>query len=174
MLLHWLVPGDVLGLASIVRGPTVYRVCAETVRESSVLVWDRHVMLALIDQYPRLLHNALLISVGYLDLYIAAHTALVSHTAKQRLASVLVHLTDAIGSEVPGGIELQVTNEELASAANITLFTASRIMSAMARRTRPHEASRPHHPALAEAPPPPHRLVALAQRHLGGRHVIVG
>jgi CRP/FNR family transcriptional regulator, nitrogen oxide reductase regulator len=130
LLLHWLVPGDVLGMAAIVKGPTVYRVCAETVRESSVLVWDRQVMLALTDQYPRLLHNALLISVGYLDLYIAAHTALVSHTAKQRLASVLVHLTDAIGSEVPGGVELQVTNEELASAANITLFTASRIMSA--------------------------------------------
>lgn len=129
MLLHWLAPGDTLGLAAILQTPSLYRVSAETVRESSILVWSRQVMQALMDEYPRLLHNAVTISVAYLDLYIAAHAALVSDSAKQRLASVLVRLTDSIGHEVPGGVELEVTNEEIASAANITLFTASRILS---------------------------------------------
>lgn len=129
MLLHWLVPGETLGLAAILQTPSTYRVSAETVRESAVLVWSRQTMLSLIDQYPRLLHNALMVGVGYFDLYIAAHAALVSDSAKQRLASVLVRLTDSIGNEVSDGVELQVTNEELASAANITLFTASRILS---------------------------------------------
>jgi CRP-like cAMP-binding protein len=129
MLLHWLVPGDLLGVAAMLQRPETYRVSAETVRVSSVLSWDRSIILNLVEQYPLLLHNALSVSVRYLDLYIAAHAALVSETARQRLASVLVRLTDAIGQEVPGGVELEVTNEELASAANITLFTASRIMS---------------------------------------------
>jgi CRP-like cAMP-binding protein len=34
-----------------------------------------------------------------------------------------------IGQKVPGGVEFDVTNEELASAANITPFTASRLLS---------------------------------------------
>ena len=129
IILHWLMPGDVLGLAAILQTPSPYRVSAETVRESAVLVWSRKVMQSLMDAYPRLLQNALTVSVAYLDLYIAAHAALVSDSAKQRLASVLVRLTDSIGNEVSDGVELQVTNEELASAANITLFTASRILS---------------------------------------------
>jgi CRP/FNR family transcriptional regulator, nitrogen oxide reductase regulator len=129
MILHWLMPGDALGLAALLQTPSPYRVSAETVRESTVLVWRRMVMHELMNEYPRLLHNALTVSVAYLDLYIAAHAALVSESAKQRLASVLVRLTDSIGNDVSDGVELQVTNEELASAANITLFTASRILS---------------------------------------------
>jgi CRP-like cAMP-binding protein len=42
---------------------------------------------------------------------------------------VLARLAPAIGREVGDGLEMQVTNEELASAANITPFTASRILS---------------------------------------------
>jgi len=129
IMLHWLVPGDTLGLVAILQRSTHYRVSAETVRESSFLVWTRETMQSLADEYPRLLQNALTVSVGYLDLYIAAHLALVSNNARQRLASVLVRLTDSIGHEVSDGVELEVTNEELASAASITLFTASRILS---------------------------------------------
>jgi CRP-like cAMP-binding protein len=129
MLLHWLVPGDVLGAASLLTDESNYRVGAETTRECSSFVWDRATIRGLFDRYPRLLQNALTISVGYLDLYIAAHSALVSDTARQRLASVLAHLAEAIGEHVSDGVELQVTNDELASAANITPFTASRILN---------------------------------------------
>ncbi len=129
MLLHWLVPGDVLGAASLLAGESIYRVSAETTRECSSFVWDRATIRSLFDRYPRLLHNALTIAVGYLDLYIAAHSALVSETAHQRLASVVARLAEAIGDRVSDGIELLVTNEELANAANINPFTASRILN---------------------------------------------
>jgi CRP/FNR family transcriptional regulator len=129
MLLHWLVPGDILGVVSMLRSPAAYRVSAETVQESSLIVWTRSTMLSLADRYPRLVQNALVVGAGYLDLYIAAYSALVSETARERLANVLARLGPAIGREVPGGVELTVTNEELASAANITPFTASRILS---------------------------------------------
>ena len=129
MLLHWLQPGDVLGVATLLQAPSHYRVSAETVQDCALLTWNRRTMQAILDQHPRLVRNALSVSVRYLDFYIAAHAALVSSTARERLASVLAHLTEAIGREVAGGVELQVTNEELACAANITLFTASRILS---------------------------------------------
>jgi len=44
-------------------------------------------------------------------------------------AQVLIHLAGVIGQKVPGGVEFDVTNEELASAANITPFTASRLLN---------------------------------------------
>jgi CRP-like cAMP-binding protein len=129
VLLHWLVPGDTLGMAALLETPSIYRVSAETVQDSTLLAWDREKMLALLDRHPRLCRNAIAIGVGYLDWYIAAHTALISDTARQRLASVLARLAESIGHEVPGGVELQVTNEELANAAHITPFTASRILN---------------------------------------------
>ena len=42
-----------------------------------------------------------------------------------------------IGKEVAGGAALQITNEELASAANVTPFTASRLMSKWQREHAP-------------------------------------
>ena len=129
MLLHWLVPGDVLGMAASLYAPSHYRVSAETLQESSLLTWDRKTMLAMLARYPRLSQNLISIGVSYLDLYIAAHAALVSENARQRLASVLARWAEAIGHEVADGVELQVTNEELANAANITVFTASRILN---------------------------------------------
>jgi CRP-like cAMP-binding protein len=128
-ILHWIVPGDVLGLATLLTASSLYRVSAETVQDSSLLIWNRETVRTLLDRYPRLSYNALDIATGYLDWYIAAHGALVSYTARQRLASVLARVAESMGSQVPGGVELQVTNEELASAANITLFTASRILN---------------------------------------------
>src|SRR5688572_29683136 len=129
ILLHWIVPGDVLGLAALLPASSHYRVSAETVQASSLLTWNRETMRALLERYPRLSHNAIAVGTGYMDWYIAAHTALVSDNARQRLASLLDRIADLMGQRVPGGVELQVTNEELASAANITVFTASRILN---------------------------------------------
>jgi CRP-like cAMP-binding protein len=75
------------------------------------------------------LDNALLIASDYFAWHLASHVALTCHTARQRLAQALVSLARAIGQEVPGGIELDVTNEDVANAANVTPFTASRIFS---------------------------------------------
>jgi hypothetical protein len=42
---------------------------------------------------------------------------------------VLTNIGRAVGQEVAGGIEVASTNEELANAAAITLYDASRFMS---------------------------------------------
>ena len=79
--------------------------------------------------YPKLPDNALAIAVNYMNLAIATQVSLSCHTARQRLAVALANLASRAGHEVLGGVELVVRNEELAAAANITPFTASRIMS---------------------------------------------
>ncbi len=94
-----------------------------------MLVWDRATLRNLAVRYPRLLENAMLIAYDYLAWYVADHVALISHTARQRLAGVLVCLAQTIGEKVQGGFQFDVTNEELAGAANVTPFTASRLLS---------------------------------------------
>jgi CRP-like cAMP-binding protein len=76
-----------------------------------------------------LLDNAHLIASDYFAWYTATHVALTCHSAQQRLAQILVTLAVTIGHKTAGGVELDVTNEELANAANITLFTSSRLLS---------------------------------------------
>jgi CRP-like cAMP-binding protein len=128
-LLLWLTPGEILGTAAILSRPSEYLMSAEAIKDSSFLVWDRAVIRDLAVRYPRLLENALLWGSNYLGWYLADHVALVCETARERLAQVLIQLAGVIGQKSPEGVEFDVTNEELASAANITPFTASRLLS---------------------------------------------
>jgi CRP-like cAMP-binding protein len=128
-LLLWLTPGDILGGAAFLSIPSKYFLSTEAVRDSSFLVWDRATIRSLAANYPRLLENALLLGSDYLVWYLADHVALVRKTARERLAQILIHLAELIGQKVSGGVEFDVTNEDLASAANITPFTASRLLS---------------------------------------------
>jgi CRP-like cAMP-binding protein len=129
LLLMWLTPGDIFGGKALLSVPSSYVLTVETVRESRVLVWDRSTIRSLAVRYPRILENALSLASDYLDWYLADHVALTCHNARQRLAEVLVCLARGIGHAVPGGVELDVTNEELGSAANVTPYTASRLIS---------------------------------------------
>lgn len=129
VILLWLTPGEIFGGSALVPYPTVYLVSTETVKDSSMLVWDRATLRNLASRYPRLLDNALPIAYDYLAWYVADHVALIGHTARQRLARVLVCLAQTIGKRVSEGYEFDATNEELAAAANVTPFTASRLLS---------------------------------------------
>jgi CRP-like cAMP-binding protein len=128
-LLLWLTPGEILGTAAILSRPSEYLMSAEAIKDSSFLVWDRAVIRDLAVTYPRLLENALIWGSNYLGWYLADHVALVCETARERLAQILIQLAGIIGQTSPEGVEFDVTNEELASAANITPFTASRLLS---------------------------------------------
>ncbi|MFZ0886452.1 MAG: Crp/Fnr family transcriptional regulator [Candidatus Acidiferrales bacterium] len=128
ILLHWLTPGDLIGGKTLLAKPDTYLLSAETVRECSLLVWDRATIRDFAMEHPILLENALATASDYLSWYLAAHVALTCHSAEQRLAGVLENLAGVIGQRVSGGVEIDVTNEELANAANVTHFTASRLM----------------------------------------------
>jgi CRP/FNR family transcriptional regulator, nitrogen oxide reductase regulator len=128
ILLRWLVPGDITGAATLLSKPSRYRMGTEVVKDSRLLVWDRITLGHLTTRYPRLLQNALSVLDVYIEWYLTAHIALTCESARKRCASVLMNIGRAVGQKVAGGIELAITNEELASAAGITLFDASRFM----------------------------------------------
>ncbi len=134
ILLLWLPEGEVIGCAAMRWRPCDYIVSTETVRESTLLVWDRPTIRRLAERFPRLVENGLITATEYLSFYVATHIALTCHTGAQRLAAVLVSLSQTIGRKVRNGVELDVTNEELAEAANVTHFTASRLISAWQRQ----------------------------------------
>jgi len=129
LILRWLTPGQAFGIAAIVSGASSYLVSVEAVQDSVALVWNARVIRHLARRYPRLLENALTIATDYMSWYVAAHASLTSQTARERLAHVLIGLAETVGHKLPHGIELDVSNDELASAANITPFTASRTIS---------------------------------------------
>jgi len=129
VMLLWLQTGQIFGASGLLGQPCRYLVSTEMVEDGSVLVWHCKTIRALAVRIPRLLDNALSLAYDYLTWYVSAHTSLICERAEQRLARVLVTLADGMGRNVPGGVRLELTNEQFANMANITPFTASRILT---------------------------------------------
>ena len=129
LLLMWLTPGDCAGGAALLPNAPEYLVSTEIIRSGTLLLWDRPVIKRLGTQYPRLMENGLSIASDYLEWYVATHVALTCHSARERLAHLLAALVSHVGERGPSGITLEATNEELASAANVTPFTTSRFLA---------------------------------------------
>ena len=128
--LFWVSPGEIFGASALLPNPSVYVVNTETVTDSFVLTWSRDTMRSLAAAHPRLWENGLEIARDYLAWYAASHLSLMSLGARRRVAQVLSSLAREIGQRTDQGFSLSITNDELASAANVTPYTASRFMSA--------------------------------------------
>jgi len=126
--LHWLSPGEIFGAASLLTEGANFIVSTEVSKDAHALVWQRNVLRSLIRVYPLLLENSLAIACDYLVWYLASHLSLVSYSARDRLANVLVSLANGIGQPSARGMRIDITNEQLANTANVTLFTASRVL----------------------------------------------
>lgn len=122
-------PGQVCGVAAALAEPIDYLLNAEAVKPSAAIVWRRADIRAMSMKFPRLLDNILLLSYDYARWYRVAHISAIGKTARERLALVLGDLATGIGHKVEDGVEVTVRNEELASEANVTVFTASRVLS---------------------------------------------
>jgi CRP-like cAMP-binding protein len=132
--LLWLAPGDIFGGASLLTETADFIVSTEVVRGTEVFVWPRRMIRGLAARFPRLTENVLSTASDYLVWYVASHLSLICHSARRRLANVLISLASAFGSRSSDGINIEVTNEQLANTANITLFTVSRLLSEWHRK----------------------------------------
>jgi CRP-like cAMP-binding protein len=128
-ILLWLPPLEIFGVRTLLPAPSSYLAGTEAVKESWALMWDRNTIQGLAARYPRLKDNALVIASEYLAEQLESYLTLTRHNARQRLVHVLTTIATSIGRRVSDGVELDVTNEELANTANVTLFTASRLLS---------------------------------------------
>src|SRR5271155_3861325 len=132
--IFWFPPGEMCGGAAFLSRSVDYLASTEAVNNSTALVWDRATIRLLSNQYPRLAENALLIAYDYFVMYRALHISATCQTARQRLAQVLGNLATGMGQRSTEGVELDIRNEELANEANITIFTASRLLSEWRRK----------------------------------------
>jgi CRP-like cAMP-binding protein len=129
ILLRWLTPGQIFGGVTALATPQHYLASTEVLSHSCALVWDRKTIRELLYRYPKLMDNSLSIAVTeHIAWLIAALVSLTSDDAAGRVAHVLVSLACGIGNSGPDGIEIQIANEDLASGANVTPFTVSRIL----------------------------------------------
>jgi CRP/FNR family transcriptional regulator, nitrogen oxide reductase regulator len=133
-VLLWLRPGEIFGSAALLPRPRDHVVSTEAIMNGNALVWRRATIRRIVARYPRLVENAFSIMSDNLVAYRALHITLTCHTARERLAQVLVNLAEGMGQRTPKGFELNVTNDELANAANVALFTASRLFSEWQRK----------------------------------------
>lgn len=128
ILLRRLGVGDVFGVASFLSEPIGYLGTAKAVQHIRVLEWEGPVIRQLAKTYPKLVENALRTALRYLALYAKRHMALVSNTSQERLAWALSSLGSRTGHAVPKGVEVDIKNKDLASLADVGLFTACRIL----------------------------------------------
>ena len=133
VMLRWLPPGEILGGTALLAQPCSYLVSTEMMKNSSAFVWRRDTIRRFATQYPVLLDNSLPFAWDYMAWFIAAHSALIANSARERLAHVITSLADGIGYKTRSGIRVEVTNEQLANTANITPFTTSRLLSVWQR-----------------------------------------
>lgn len=130
ILLQWLTAGQIFGGAAILSTPFQYLACTEVLSNSCALVWERQTIRNLVSRYPKLLDNVLSIAVTEnLAWSTAAHVSISSEDAHGRVAHLLVSLASAIGGATAEGVEMHITNEDLAEGANVTVFTVSRCLS---------------------------------------------
>jgi CRP/FNR family transcriptional regulator, nitrogen oxide reductase regulator len=128
LLLRWLVPGDVFGLASLLKNPPPYMGSVQVTEESQVYIWRHDRILELCEIYPQLVQNVLRITLGYLAGYAERHAQLLTQKAEHRLAHALLHLGHHAGRSHSRGIQVDVTNEQLGNLSDVSMFTATRIL----------------------------------------------
>ena len=130
VLLHWLTAGQIFGGAAMISTPVNYALNTEVVTDSCALVWSRQTIRDLVVRHPKILDNAFTIAATeHVGWWLAAHASLISDDAHGRIAHLLTSLASGIGKHTSGGVEIKITNEDLAEGANVTPFTVSRSLS---------------------------------------------
>ena len=133
-LLLWVVPGDVIGLVSLLPNAPHYFASATTVSQCEFLVWDHSTIRKLAKAYPHLTENGFRMALHYLGIFMGRHADMLSKSAEARLAQALLHLASKEGKMDSAGVGIDITNEQLSSFSDISLFTASRLLSKWQRQ----------------------------------------
>jgi CRP-like cAMP-binding protein len=130
IVLASLPAGKIFGGNAILSTPTTYFASTEVLSYSCALMWDRKAIRRLSAQIPQLLDNALSIAVHeYIAPLLHGKISLASESAQSRIADLLVSLASEVGKKVSEGVEISVSNEDLAAGASVTPFTVSRSIS---------------------------------------------
>ena len=134
VVFQWLIrPGDQFAYATLAPSGRALLAGVEILQSGTVVAWERERIQALFTKFPQLWDNAISESFELFVRLVAHDMSLTGLSAAHRLRQALVDLSYGIGRPVAWGIEVDVTNEDLARMAGVTMFTASRCLSEWAR-----------------------------------------
>jgi len=127
--LRLFTPGETFGLATLLPDPPNYLGTAEAMVAGELLVWNHDDISQLSDRYPQIRTNALSIALSLLGTISDRHASLFEGSASHRVARALIDVGRRSGGIHPKGIDVHITNEQLGSLADVSRFTASRVLS---------------------------------------------
>ena len=129
IVLLWATPGEVLGLVSLLPSPPNYMANTRTVTACDCFVWNHETIRKLATEHPQIMENGFRLAIHHLTAYMERHINFVTKSATSRLANQLIQLATSAGEIARSGINIDITNEQLSSLADVGYFTTSRVLS---------------------------------------------
>lgn len=126
LFLRWGTGGDTFGLSTILKAPAHYLVTIEAVQESTILTWNLASCQGLVLQFPNLSKVVTLVAADYIADLTDVLGMCQLKSAEQRLAHVIIKSANQLGRDGREGTLVDLTNEELALASHMSVFTVSR------------------------------------------------
>jgi CRP-like cAMP-binding protein len=149
IVLRLFTPGESFGFATLLPDALTYLGTAEALLAGELLVWSHAQIVRLADHYPQIRTNALGITLRLLWTLSDRHASLFEDRASHRVARALIDMGRRSGKIHPEGIDVHITNEHLGALADVSRFTASRILSGWNKSgvvTKERETVRIHSP----------------------------
>jgi len=128
LLIGWLRPGDLYGPAPPLEDRLNYLLTVRAFSELTVRRWTSLEFLAMTKQYPLLVENILKYTCWWLEKVLGRLQLFSSENVERRLAILVCQTAEQVGRDLPQGIELSLSNEQLAQIAGTTLFSVSRLL----------------------------------------------
>jgi CRP-like cAMP-binding protein len=133
VILRLAAPGDILSVEGLIWCG-LHCTTAEVFRSCQTLIWDPPVFKNLIERYPVLHQNMVVILGEHLRELEERFREVATGKVGPRVALQLLRLLESIGRPVDAGVEIGLSREELAQMTGTTLFTVSRLLSAWEAR----------------------------------------
>ncbi|HSY99002.1 MAG TPA: Crp/Fnr family transcriptional regulator [Terriglobales bacterium] len=149
LILRLFTPGETFGLATLLPNPLNYLGTGEAHFGGVLHVWHHDEISPLSDRYHQIKTNGLSIALRLMETLSDRHASLFEGNASFRVARALLDVGRRSGEIHPEGIDVHITNEQLGSLADVSRFTASRVLSDWNRAgvvTKERETVRIHSP----------------------------
>lgn len=129
IVLLWAVPGEVIGLATLLPSPPNYMASTTTVTACDWLVWNHDIIRKLAAEYPQIMENGFRLALHYCQTCMDRHVNVLTKSAESRLAHQLIQLATSVGKIGNSGIEIDITHEQFSSLSDVDPLTTSRVLS---------------------------------------------
>jgi CRP/FNR family transcriptional regulator, nitrogen oxide reductase regulator len=121
-------PGDVLGMVGF-EAYTRHCSTAQSLGPSTGLLWEASAFEALSVRFPALRRNTAHILCKRLEELEERFREISTEKVAARLSHEILRLLNQVGRQVNGGVQINLSREELAQLIGTTLFTVSRLLS---------------------------------------------